>query len=109
MLPARHARRTLPRGRCGHPRLLYQDRRRHARRRGQGSEELRRTGLYPRTRHLRRPRDHQGVEGRRERKPHLPQRSEEHTSELESLMRIAYAVFCKKKTKKYIIKFLIIV
>src|SRR3546814_9402704 len=31
----------------------------------------------------------------------LPKRSEEHTSELQSLMRISYAVFClKKKTKK---------
>src|SRR3546814_6213849 len=32
-------------------------------------------------------------------------RSEEHTSELQSLMRISYAVFClkKKKTKKIII------
>src|SRR3546814_10911105 len=30
-------------------------------------------------------------------------RSEEHTSELQSLMRISYAVFClKKKNKKYI-------
>src|SRR3546814_6432441 len=30
-----------------------------------------------------------------------PQRSEEHTSELQSLMRISYAVFClKKKTKQ---------
>src|SRR3546814_4968281 len=30
----------------------------------------------------------------------VPQRSEEHTSELQSLMRISYAVFClKKKTK----------
>src|SRR3546814_10457416 len=30
-------------------------------------------------------------------------RSEEHTSELQSLMRISYAVFClKKKTKKHI-------
>src|SRR3546814_7154867 len=30
-----------------------------------------------------------------------PDRSEEHTSELQSLMRISYAVFClKKKTKK---------
>src|SRR3546814_10713372 len=28
-----------------------------------------------------------------------PQRSEEHTSELQSLMRISYAVFCLKKTK----------
>src|SRR3546814_4979499 len=34
--------------------------------------------------------------------PHFPpqaQRSEEHTSELQSLMRISYAVFCLKKTK----------
>src|SRR3546814_2139804 len=28
----------------------------------------------------------------------LPVRSEEHTSELQSLMRISYAVFCLKKT-----------
>src|SRR3546814_2436977 len=33
------------------------------------------------------------------------QRSEEHTSELQSLMRISYTVFCsKKKKKKYIAK-----
>src|SRR3546814_5565790 len=31
---------------------------------------------------------------------HLP-RSEEHTSELQSLMRISYAVFCLKKKKKH--------
>src|SRR3546814_8781193 len=30
---------------------------------------------------------------------HLAGRSEEHTSELQSLMRISYAVFCLKKTK----------
>src|SRR3546814_2293317 len=29
----------------------------------------------------------------------LDDRSEEHTSELQSLMRISYAVFCLKKTK----------
>src|SRR3546814_4898163 len=29
-----------------------------------------------------------------------PGRSEEHTSELQSLMRISYAVFCLKKKKK---------
>src|SRR3546814_7934183 len=29
----------------------------------------------------------------------FPQRSEEHTSELQSLMRISYAVFCLKKKK----------
>src|SRR3546814_4400185 len=31
-------------------------------------------------------------------------RSEEHTSELQSLMRISYAVFCLKKKNTYIIK-----
>src|SRR3546814_7599443 len=31
-------------------------------------------------------------------------RSEEHTSELQSLMRISYAVFCLKKKKENIIK-----
>src|SRR3546814_5812987 len=30
-----------------------------------------------------------------------PPRSEEHTSELQSLMRISYAVFCLKKKKKH--------
>src|SRR3546814_4676528 len=46
----------------------------------------------------------QGRRGRRQqcRQTHgRTQRSEEHTSELQSLMRISYAVFClKKKTKK---------
>src|SRR3546814_3349663 len=32
-------------------------------------------------------------------KPSLINRSEEHTSELQSLMRISYAVFCLKKKK----------
>src|SRR3546814_13915953 len=37
--------------------------------------------------------------GRRERVgQHADLRSEEHTSELQSLMRISYAVFCLKKT-----------
>src|SRR3546814_10549434 len=31
-------------------------------------------------------------------RPHAGDRSEEHTSELQSLMRISYAVFCLKKT-----------
>src|SRR3546814_7567097 len=33
-----------------------------------------------------------------------PGRSEEHTSELQSLMRISYAVFCLKKKKKHTTK-----
>src|SRR3546814_4323503 len=32
---------------------------------------------------------------------HVLHRSEEHTSELQSLMRISYAVFCLKKTKQH--------
>src|SRR3546814_9114962 len=37
---------------------------------------------------------------RQRRRLHIHARSEEHTSELQSLMRISYAVFClKKKTK----------
>src|SRR3546814_7899722 len=37
---------------------------------------------------------------RRRRHETLTGRSEEHTSELQSLMRISYAVFCLKKKKK---------
>src|SRR3546814_2380824 len=41
------------------------------------------------------------VKGRRHRVAGVGvQRSEEHTSELQSLMRISYAVFCLKKKKK---------
>src|SRR3546814_8755072 len=36
---------------------------------------------------------------RRSTSSRLPGRSEEHTSELQSLMRISYAVFCLKKKK----------
>src|SRR3546814_9448879 len=39
-----------------------------------------------------------GHPGLRDRMPRNP-RSEEHTSELQSLMRISYAVFCLKKKK----------
>src|SRR3546814_5877146 len=38
-----------------------------------------------------------GVNGEDQPRRHAP-RSEEHTSELQSLMRISYAVFCLKKT-----------
>src|SRR3546814_12246089 len=47
------------------------------------------TGLHRRARSERRF-DAQGIKGLR---------SEEHTSELQSLMRISYAVFCLKKKK----------
>src|SRR3546814_9209697 len=39
-----------------------------------------------------------GMPRKRILKVEQPQRSEEHTSELQSLMRISYAVFCLKKT-----------
>src|SRR3546814_11722821 len=54
-------------------------------------------------RHLRprryRPPDPQYGKGRHMRPPGTYGRSEEHTSELQSLMRISYAVFCLKKKK----------
>src|SRR3546814_6569570 len=39
--------------------------------------------------------------GRRSGRPAKTSRSEEHTSELQSLMRISYAVFCLNKKTKY--------
>src|SRR3546814_1224550 len=41
-----------------------------------------------------------GLIGGRQEQPRAVPRSEEHTSELQSLMRISYAVFCLKKKKK---------
>src|SRR3546814_9868526 len=43
---------------------------------------------------------HQGRDSSRARYYIREHRSEEHTSELQSLMRISYAVFCLKKKKK---------
>src|SRR3546814_7837010 len=52
--------------------------------------------------HNRRP-GHGGEAGQHARRQ--PRRSEEHTSELQSLMRISYAVFClKKKTNHHKVK-----
>src|SRR3546814_3124516 len=47
-----------------------------------------------------RPVVHQGLGLRRGNCPAHACRSEEHTSELQSLMRISYAVFCLKKKKQ---------
>src|SRR3546814_1382184 len=82
---------------------------RHPRRRPDaaagGAVDRARTGrpLQPRYR-ARRPRGAGGVgaedaAGLARCLPHRPVRSEEHTSELQSLMRISYAVFCLKKKK----------
>src|SRR3546814_3245237 len=90
--------------RPGMPRTLHQDRR-HQGDEGQPEAELRQEAQ-----HASAPRSAMtaawvgnGAEsrppaGRRPapRSPRLP-RSEEHTSELQSLMRISYAVFCLKK------------
>src|SRR3546814_2879538 len=43
---------------------------------------------------------------RKELRPTLKRRSEEHTSELQSLMRISYAVFCLKKKKNTTIQYI---
>src|SRR3546814_2556012 len=42
-----------------------------------------------------------GLAGRQLAATRINGRSEEHTSELQSLMRISYAVFCLKKKKKH--------
>src|SRR3546814_7371909 len=47
----------------------------------------------------RRPRWRGRAHGTQDHRRYLWRRSEEHTSELQSLMRISYAVFCLKKTK----------
>src|SRR3546814_2042465 len=44
--------------------------------------------------------DHRAPSHRIRQRHHPAHRSEEHTSELQSLMRISYAVFCLKKKKK---------
>src|SRR3546814_7886710 len=43
---------------------------------------------------------HPAAQRRKHRRDEDIKRSEEHTSELQSLMRISYAVFCLKKKKK---------
>src|SRR3546814_2303788 len=48
------------------------------------------------------PVPHPPVRGHVPRPGAVDDRSEEHTSELQSLMRISYAVFCLKKKKKHI-------
>ena len=70
---ARHAGRTHPRRRRRHSRLLHQDRRRHADRRGQGSEGVRRRDLRHGARAVRRPRHRPRLEGRYRRQSRLPQ------------------------------------
>src|SRR3546814_7160866 len=69
---------------------------RHRHRRGAGAAAHRRAHATP-------ARLAQRRQQRGESRRFPPFRSEEHTSELQSLMRISYAVFClkKKKTKEH--------
>src|SRR3546814_6540877 len=81
---------TLFRSRLTH----YRQRKRQGPPRRQGARKLRQR-LRPRLR----PRRHRTYR-RHGREAGAADRSEEHTSELQSLMRISYAVFCLKKKKK---------
>src|SRR3546814_3894664 len=68
----------------------------------EGAHAVRVIGLADRFLGLDRVHETQGRARQRPRdEPHLgDRRSEEHTSELQSLMRISYAVFCLKKKNK---------
>src|SRR3546814_10603105 len=66
-------------------------RRRNARRHGPEQEQGRRSRHCRRAQHLLRLVSRRALDASK--------RSEEHTSELQSLMRISYAVFCLKKKK----------
>src|SRR3546814_5576517 len=80
---------------------LFRSRSRAGRRRGR-----RGVPAAPRLRAARGGRRHIRVRNRRRssRRAACPLRSEEHTSELQSLMRISYAVFClKTNNKKHIL------
>src|SRR3546814_7637307 len=67
----------------------------------QGDRRARAAAEGHRAADRRRREAHGGEPGARPRgRPQLRRRSEEHTSELQSLMRISYAVFCLKKKKK---------
>src|SRR3546814_10027000 len=73
------------------PRAVACDRRRH--RKDRSSREYRQGG----SRHVWRARSKRAGHDRASNKGVACPRSEEHTSELQSLMRISYAVFCLKK------------
>src|SRR3546814_2325509 len=92
-LPARYqpgARSAGPYSRC--------DRQHDADARWQVASPSRRQDLEPQQHH-RRDLPQLPADGAREDRQHC-RRSEEHTSELQSLMRISYAVFCLKKKKE---------
>src|SRR3546814_13421150 len=73
---------------------LFRSPRRRNRRAGRSGGRRRRRRRRRAPRHRPRRRNEIGLQY------NAVQRSEEHTSELQSLMRISYAVFCLKKKKK---------
>src|SRR3546814_9958871 len=81
-------------GNMGLDRDIGGDQDKGSRQENQGASELRRTVRYQR--HQRDAGNEAENHGARKQSD----RSEEHTSELQSLMRISYAVFCLKKKKK---------
>src|SRR3546814_3152645 len=97
-MPVRRARRGRARRLALQCRQIGRDRRRRARAIGAGARpgaRAARSGADgPAVRHRR------GRGCARQARPARLDRSEEHTSELQSLMRISYAVFCLKKKKK---------
>src|SRR3546814_4772689 len=65
------------------------------------AKELRRAGWKVNNKRVRRLWRDEGLQvPTKTRKKRLSGRSEEHTSELQSLMRISYAVFCLKKKRR---------
>src|SRR3546814_1262086 len=84
------------------PRHLEDGARRPAPRLPRHQRPARRLGRHVAGRRSRRQGERQGGE---DALPHqgAAGRSEEHTSELQSLMRISYAVFCLKKKKKILV------
>src|SRR3546814_4400203 len=67
-----------------------------------GREEMHAQHVARPARRRRNPVDVEVAGVRREDRARLGDRSEEHTSELQSLMRISYAVFCLKKKNRSI-------
>src|SRR3546814_8529449 len=87
-----------------HPGGEPQGPRRHPEERHRDDEdragEVDRRGARPGTRTAARPQGRRRGRGRGAAEGGQALRSEEHTSELQSLMRISYAVFCLQKKKK---------
>src|SRR3546814_7876010 len=95
---------TLVRSQAAEGRARHQGRARRARRSGiRDAGDAAGERPMPRPQYFSGARVHEGGGAgapRGDRRARPARRSEEHTSELQSLMRISYAVFCLKKKKK---------